>query len=167
MPVICSTNTSTVSWQIVKSLWFRDLTNYSPFFKHFIHHKLTNHINPIQYNDLAIIVKNQRSMAYQNNRILLLSSSFGFSHQGLPQRSFHLQLLLSCVSSSVTSTSATSSFTTLLNLLFGLPRFLFPGNSNNIKSIFKIWVVNRLMIPLWHYGGWVIKRLGFQVTKSY
>ena len=31
--------------------------------------------------------------------------------------------------SSVTSTSAMSSFTTYIKLLFGLPRFLFPGNS--------------------------------------
>ena len=58
--------------------------------------------------------------------LLLLSA---FSHQGSPQRIFHLQLLLSSVSSSVTSTSAMSSFTTSINLLFGLPRFLFPGNS--------------------------------------
>ena len=57
------------------------------------------------------------------------SSSFGFSHQGSPQRIFFLQFLLSTVSSSVTSTSAMSSFTTSINLLFGLPRFLFPGNS--------------------------------------
>ena len=56
-------------------------------------------------------------------------SSFGFSHQGSPQRIFLLQLFLSSVSSSVTSTSAMSSFTTSINLLFGLPRFLFPGNS--------------------------------------
>ena len=57
------------------------------------------------------------------------SSSFGFSYQGSPQRIFFLQFLLSTVSSSVTSTSAMSSFTTSINLLFGLPRFLFPGNS--------------------------------------
>ena len=54
-------------------------------------------------------------------------SSFGFSHQGSPQRIFFLQFLISTVSSSVTSTSAMSSFTTSINLLFGL--FLFPGNS--------------------------------------
>ena len=59
----------------------------------------------------------------------LSSSSFGFSHQGSPQRIFYLQLFLSSVSSSVTSTSAMSSFTTSVNLLFGLPCFLFPGNS--------------------------------------
>ena len=57
------------------------------------------------------------------------SSSFGFSYQGSPQRIFLLLLFLSTVSSSVTSTSAMSSFTTSINLLFGLPGFLFPGNS--------------------------------------
>ena len=50
--------------------------------------------------------------------IFLLSSSFGFSHQGSPQRIFLLQLFLSTVSSCVTSTSAMSSFTTSINLLF-------------------------------------------------
>ena len=64
-----------------------------------------------------------------NKWIYSSSSSFGFSHQGSPQRIFLLQLFLSTVSSSVTSTSAMSSFTTSINLLFGLPRFLFPGNS--------------------------------------
>ena len=59
--------------------------------------------------------------------ILLLLSAF--SHQGSPQRILLLQLFLSTVSSSVTSTSAMSSFTTSINLLFGLPRFLFSGNS--------------------------------------
>ena len=57
------------------------------------------------------------------------SSSFGYSHQWSPQRIFLLLLFLSTVSSSVTSTSAMSSFTTSINLLFGLPHFLFPGNS--------------------------------------
>ena len=60
------------------------------------------------------------------NLLLLLSA---FSHQGSPQRIFILQLLLSSASSSFTLTSAMSSFTTSINLLFGLPRFLFPGNS--------------------------------------
>ena len=54
---------------------------------------------------------------------------FGFPHQGSPQRIFHLQLFLSSVSSSVPSTAAMSSVTTSKNLLFGLPRFLFPGSS--------------------------------------
>ena len=57
------------------------------------------------------------------------SSSFGFFHQGSPQWIFHFQLFLSSASSSVTSTTAMSSLTTSINLLFGLPRFLFPGNS--------------------------------------
>ena len=57
------------------------------------------------------------------------SSSFGFAHQGSPQRIFLLRMFLSTVSSSVTSTSAMSSFTTSINLLFGIPRFLFPCNS--------------------------------------
>ena len=59
------------------------------------------------------------------NRLLLSA----FTHQGSPQRIFHFQLLITSVSSSVTSTSAISSFTTSINLLFGLYRFLFPGNS--------------------------------------
>ena len=61
--------------------------------------------------------------------LLLLLLLSAFSHQGSPQRIFNLQLLLSSASSSFTSTSAMSSFTTSINLLFGLPRFLFPGNS--------------------------------------
>ena len=42
---------------------------------------------------------------------------------------FSISTYLSSVSSSVTSTSAMSSFTTSIHLLFGLPRFRFPGNS--------------------------------------
>ena len=67
-----------------------------------------------------------------HNRLLYYScysSYFGLSHQGSPQPIFHIQLFLSSVSSSVTSTSATSPFITSINLLFGLPRFLFPGSS--------------------------------------
>ena len=60
---------------------------------------------------------------------MLLLPLSAFSHQGSPQRIFNLQLLLSSASSSFTSTSAMSSFTTSINLLFGLPRFLFPSNS--------------------------------------
>ena len=71
-------------------------------------------------DDVCIIILNSNKQS---------SSSFGFSHQGSPQRIFLHQLFLSTVSSSVTSTSAMSSFTTSINLLFGLPRFLFPGNS--------------------------------------
>ena len=71
-------------------------------------------------DDVCIITLNSNKQS---------SSSSGFSHQGSPQRIFLLQLFLSSVSSSVTSTSAMSSFTTSINLLFGLSRFLFPGNS--------------------------------------
>ena len=66
-------------------------------------------------------------MTWGDHEILLLLSAF--FHQGSPQRIVHLQLLLSSASSSVTSTSAMSSFTISINLIFGLPRFLFPGNS--------------------------------------
>ena len=62
------------------------------------------------------------SAKFGSNLLLLLISAF--SHQGSPHQIFHIQLLLSSVSSSVTSTSAMSSFTTSINLLFGLPRFL-------------------------------------------
>ena len=71
-------------------------------------------------DDVCIIILNSNKQSY---------SSLGFSHQGSPQRIFLLQLFLSSVSSSVTSTSAMSSFTTSINLLFGLSRFLFPGSS--------------------------------------
>ena len=54
---------------------------------------------------------------------------FRLSHHGSPQRIFYLQLFLPSVSSSVTTTSAMSSFTTSINLFYGLPRFLFPDNS--------------------------------------
>ena len=54
------------------------------------------------------------------------SASFGFFHL---QRLFHLHSPLSSASASVTSTTAISSLTASINLLFGLPRFLFPGNS--------------------------------------
>ena len=70
--------------------------------------------------------------------VFVSSSSFGFSHQVSPQRIFHLHLFLSSVSSSVTSTSAMSSFNTSINLLFGLPRFLFPGNS-----------IHRIRLPIY------------------
>ena len=76
--------------------------------------------------------QNENMVRVVNNlidNIATSSSSFGFSHQWSSQRIFLLQLCLSTVSSSITSTSAMSSFTTSINLLFGLPRFLFPGNS--------------------------------------
>ena len=57
------------------------------------------------------------------------SSSFGFSHQESPQRIFLLQLFLSSVSSSVTSTSAMSSFTTSITSFLAFPRLIFPVTS--------------------------------------
>ena len=61
------------------------------------------------------------------------SSSFGFSHQGSPQRIFHLQLLLSSISSSVTSTSAMSSFTTSF-LAFPVSSFLATPSSASFSQ---------------------------------
>ena len=73
--------------------------------------------------------------------VLLLSTrtfictNFFFFFRLFPIRGRHSGFSISScsylrtVSSSVTSTSAMSSFTTSINLLFGLPRFLFPGNS--------------------------------------
>jgi len=60
---------------------------------------------------------------------IIVSSSFPFgcSIQGSPQC---LHLSLSSVSSSLTPTNFISSFTTPINLLFGLPQGLLPGGSN-------------------------------------
>ena len=80
----------------------------------------------VQNNQLFVATNWDTLTCILFNLLLLLSA---FSHQGSPQRIFNLQLLLSSASSSFTSTSAMSSFTTSINLLFGLPRFLFPGNS--------------------------------------
>ena len=63
-------------------------------------------------------------------RILLLSA-FPFS-QGWPQRTIILHIFLSSTSISFAPNSPISSFTTSRNLLFGLPLFLFPGNSISI-----------------------------------
>ena len=61
------------------------------------------------------------------------SSPFGLSFsQGWPQRIIILQTFLSSTSVSFAPTSPISSFTTSKNLLFGLPLFLFPGNSISI-----------------------------------
>ena len=91
-------------------------------------------VQPLQLKTMLISVQSLQLkimlisvQPIQLNFLLLLLSAF--SHQGSPQRIFNLQLLLSSASSSFTSTSAMSSFTTSINLLFGLPRFLFPGNS--------------------------------------
>ena len=63
--------------------------------------------------------------------LLLLLSAFPVS-QGWPQRIIILHIFLSSMSISFASTSFISSFTTSKNLLFGLPLFLFPGNSISI-----------------------------------
>ena len=67
------------------------------------------------------------------------SSSFGFSHQGSPQRICHLQLFLSSVSSSVTSISAMSSFTTSITSFLAFPVSSFlatPSSSSSCVSCF-------------------------------
>ena len=83
------------------------------------------------YCDTMTTVGMTHFYSYQIHSVRLFFFFFFrlFSHQGSPQRIFRIQLLLSSVSSSVTSTSVRSSFTTSINLLFGLLRFLFPGNS--------------------------------------
>ena len=66
---------------------------------------------------------------YNCNLLPLSSFNFGFSRQGSPNRIFHLHLVLSSASSSVTSTTAMSSLNTSIYVLLVLPRFLFPGSS--------------------------------------
>ena len=63
--------------------------------------------------------------------LLLFLSAFPFS-QGWPQSIIILHTFLSSMSVSFAPTSSISSFTTSKNLLFGLPLFLFPGNSISI-----------------------------------
>ena len=63
--------------------------------------------------------------------LLLLLSAFPFS-QRWPQHIIILHIFLSLTSVSFAPTSRISSFTTSKNLLFGLPLFLFPGNSISI-----------------------------------
>ena len=62
--------------------------------------------------------------------ILLLLAAFPFS-QGWPQRTIILHIFLSPTSVSFAPNSPIPSFTTSKNL-FGLPLFLFPGNSISI-----------------------------------
>ena len=62
---------------------------------------------------------------------LILLSAFPFS-QVWPQRIMIFQTVLSSTSVSFALTSPISSFATSKNLLFGLPLFLFPGNSISI-----------------------------------
>ena len=70
---------------------------------------------------------------YFTKKVAPLSDHFFFrlfpSGVATAEQIFHLQLVLTSVSSSVISTSAMPSFTTSINLLFGHTRFLFPGNS--------------------------------------
>ena len=66
-------------------------------------------------------------------------SSFGFSCQESPQLIFHLHLLLSSASSSVTSATAMSSLTASIYILLGLPRFLFPASSI-LSILFQIYL---------------------------
>ena len=70
-------------------------------------------------------------MLLQFNNLLLFLSAFPFS-QGWPQRIIILQTFLSSTSVFFAPTSSISSFTTSKNLLFGLPLFLFSGNSISI-----------------------------------
>ena len=63
--------------------------------------------------------------------LLFLLSTFPFS-QGWPQRIIILQTFLSLTSVSFALISPIPSFTTSKNLFFGLPLFLFPGNSISI-----------------------------------
>ena len=62
---------------------------------------------------------------------ILLFSAFPFS-QGWPQHIIVLQTFLSSTSISFAPTSPISSFITYKNLLFGLPLFVFLGNSISI-----------------------------------
>ena len=64
-------------------------------------------------------------------KLLLLLSAFSFS-QGWPQHIIILHIFLSSMFVSFAPTSSISSFTISKNLLFGLPLFLFPGNSISI-----------------------------------
>ena len=72
-------------------------------------------------------------MNQQNNDtlLLLLLSAFPFN-QGWPQLIIFLQTVLFSTCVSFAPTFPISSFTTSKNLLFGLPLFLFPGNSISI-----------------------------------
>ena len=63
--------------------------------------------------------------------LLLLLSAFPYNH-GKPQRIIFLQAILPPTSVFFATTSLISSFTTSKNLFFGLPLFLFPGNSISI-----------------------------------
>ena len=79
------------------------------------------------------------------------SSSFGFSHQGSPQLIIRRQLFLSSVFSSVTSTSAVSSFTTSINLFlaFHVSSFLAtPSFSQYTHHVSSVRVYTNSVLPL-------------------
>ena len=78
------------------------------------------------YNELV-------SLAKQISECLATSYYFGFSHQESPQQIFHIQLFLSTVSSSVTSTSAMSSFTTSINPLLSFPVSSFLATPSSVS----------------------------------
>ena len=77
----------------------------------------------------SIIIVTLYTITTKTNASFVLLPLLLSAFQGSSQRIFHLQLFLSSISSSVTSTSAMSSFTTSINLIFCLPRFIFPGSS--------------------------------------
>ena len=80
--------------------------------------------------------------------LLLLFSAFPVS-QGWPHHIIILHIFLSSMSISFAPTSSISSFTTSKNLLFGLPLFLFPGNSISI-IFFLTYSWSLLMICPYH-----------------
>ncbi|KAF7643833.1 hypothetical protein LDENG_00232430, partial [Lucifuga dentata] len=76
------------------------------------------------------IVQTSPTIQYKSRKFFFFFFSFGLSLQGSPQRIICLHLTLSSASSSLTPTNFMSSFTTSINLLFGLPLGLLPGSSN-------------------------------------
>ena len=88
-----------------------------------------------------------RKQLFHHHHLLLLLSAFPFS-QGWPQRIIFFHIFLSSTSVSFAPTFPIS-FTTSRNLLFGLPLFLFPGNS--ISIIFLLtYSWSLLMTCLYH-----------------
>ncbi|KAF7653156.1 hypothetical protein LDENG_00086470, partial [Lucifuga dentata] len=75
------------------------------------------------------MIKHQH-LFYCFSWVVFFFFSFWLSLQGSPQRIICLHLTLSSASSSLTPTNFMSSFTTSINLLFGLPLGLLPGSSN-------------------------------------
>ncbi|XP_054648940.1 uncharacterized protein LOC129190355 [Dunckerocampus dactyliophorus] len=98
----------------------------------------------INLRDLNLNINVQRFILTID--IYFSSSSFplGFSLQGSPQQINCLNLTLSSASSSLTPTTFMSSFTTSINLFFGLPLGLLPGSSKlsillPIYSLSLLW----------------------------